>query len=157
MLLPIHHHRPQSFPFTCFQRPKMVIQRLLCATFSRYLRVFLVADAVRNSCLTQIRQPFIANEFPANIASFNMDFGKGLTEKLQQNHSFFIQRFPQYRDSDTTQTTASTRMLIQDLPYSHVVRSRVKRTFCQPKTGKTKRATSALPIRFPAKKRCIRR
>ena len=31
-----------------------------------------------------------------------MDFGKGLTEKFQQNHSFFIQRFPQYRDSDTT-------------------------------------------------------
>ena len=38
-----------------------------------------------------------------------MDFGKGLTEKFQQTHSFacvgvslFIQRFPQYRDSDTT-------------------------------------------------------
>ena len=31
-----------------------------------------------------------------------MDFGKDLTEKFQQNHSFFIQRFPQYRDSDTT-------------------------------------------------------
>ena len=38
-----------------------------------------------------------------------MDFGKGLTEKFQQNHSvtcvgvsLFIQRFPQYRDSDTT-------------------------------------------------------
>ena len=31
-----------------------------------------------------------------------MDFGKGLTEKFQQNHLFFIQSFPQYRDSDTT-------------------------------------------------------
>ena len=87
----------------------MALQRLPCATFSRYLRVFLAADAIRNPCLTQIRQSFIVNEFPVSIEGFDMDFGKGLTEKLQQNHSFacvgiplFIQRFPQYRDSDTT-------------------------------------------------------
>ena len=100
VLLPIHHHWSQSFPFTCFQRPKVAIQRLPCATFSRYLRVFLAADAVRNPCLTQIRQSFIANGLPVSIEGFDMDFGKGLTEKFRQTHSFacvgvplFIQRF----------------------------------------------------------------
>ena len=142
VLLPIHHHRPQSFPFACFQRPKVALQRPPCATFSRYLRVFLAADAVRNPCLTQIRQPFIVNEFPVGIAGFYMDFGKGLMGKFQQNYSFACVGVPFLSSvshssgiATPRQTMASTRMLIQDLPYSHVVRSRVRRTFCQLKTG----------------------
>ena len=142
VLLPIQHHRPQSFPFTCFQRPKVALQRPPCATFYRYLRVFLAADAVRNPCLTQIRQPFIVNEFPVGIAGFYMDFGKGLTGKFQQNYSFACVGVPFLSSvshssgiATPRQTMASTRMLIQDLPYSHVVRSRVMRTFCQLKTG----------------------
>ena len=141
VLLLIQHHRPQS-SFACFQRPKVAIQRLSCATFSRYLRVFLAADAVRNPGLTQIRQPFIVNEFPVGIAGFYMDFGKGLTGKFQQNYSFACVGVPFLSSvshssgiATPRQTMASTRMLIQDLPYSHVVRSRVRRTFCQLKTG----------------------
>ena len=141
VLLPIRHHRPQS-SFACFQRPKVALQRPPCATFSRYLRVFLAADAVRNPGLTQIRQPFIVNEFPVGIAGFYMDFGKGLTGKFQQNYSFACVGVPFLSSvshssgiATPRQTMASTRMLIQDLPYSHVVRSRVRRTFCQPKTG----------------------
>ena len=40
--------------------------------FVHYARVFLAADAVRNSCLMQIRQPFIANELPVSIEGFDI-------------------------------------------------------------------------------------
>ena len=105
--------------------------------------------------MTQIRQPFIANEFPVNIEDFDMDFGKGLTEKFQQNHSFacvgvplFIQRFPQYRDSDTTPDDGQHQDV--DTGFAVVpccaVEGEADVLPGQPKIGKTKRATSILPI-----------
>ena len=140
VLLPIQHNRPQS-SFACFQRPKVALQRLPCATFSRYLRVFLAADAIRNPCLTQIRQSFIVNEFPVKRVSI-WTSGKVSRKSCSKTIRSPVLEFPFLSNvSHSTgiatprQTTASTRMLIQDLPYSHVVRSRVRRTFCQLKTG----------------------
>ena len=47
VLLPIHYHRPQSFPFPCFQRPKVAIERLPCATFSGVMDKKGVKDCCR--------------------------------------------------------------------------------------------------------------
>ena len=95
-----------------------------------------------------------------------MDFGKCLTEKFQQNPSFasvgvplFIQRLPQYRDSDTTPDDGQHQDVdtgFAVFPCCAVV-GEADVLPGQPKIGKTKRATSILPIKFPAKKRCIRR
>ena len=141
---------PQKRHFLCSKafnsrKPYSVRAAAFFSTrFVHYARVFLAADAVRNPGLTQIRQPFIVNEFPVGIAGFYMDFGKGLTGKFQQNYSFACVGVPFLSSvshssgiATPRQTMASTRMLIQDLPYSHVVRSRVRRTFCQLKTGNT--------------------